>query len=434
MRSIFVAAGLLAVLLLGMPSAQAYGCNITLTASDFATYLSLSFIGIMFSLLLIAVSYMLGEVLNYSALKGWYKTELWEVSKSIIIIAVVFASIVIASAIVNMFVGIPQSTQISSQASMFSSLSTNMQGLCAGGQNYLADGLANSYLDFATMLGISQGIAALKSVVIGTWFPFPVFPPFVVLTIQFGSIANLYTSSYIETLTLTAVFSFIKDMFSMIIFPMLYLFQFQYDLLGLIIAFGLAVLLPIGMFLRAMPFTRGIGGTFIALGIGASLVYPALLVGFNAPISSYLSGVVPPQPVTPTTFSCPSGISGLGCDLSTYTYDILVGIMSSSIGGNSLIRFLLGEPYIYAPNLQVTPTTLDAGYTIGFLAGFLEPMSSNIVAVLDFVVDQTIYLVMQLFLFVFDLIIGSAIINQIARMLGGTLSLTQMGVGKMKLA
>ncbi|MGC8647279.1 MAG: hypothetical protein ACP5SA_00460, partial [Candidatus Micrarchaeia archaeon] len=66
-------------------------------------------------------------------------------------------------------------------------------------------------------------------------------------------------------------------------------------------------------------------------------------------------------------------------------------------------------------------------------AGFLEPMFSNIVAVLNFVVDQTIYLVMQLFLFVFDLVIGAAIINQIARMLGGSLSLSQMGVGKMRL-
>ncbi|MGC8647860.1 MAG: hypothetical protein ACP5SA_03510, partial [Candidatus Micrarchaeia archaeon] len=348
-----------------MPSAQEYSCSITLTASDFATYLSLSFIGIMFSLLLIAVSYMLGEVLNYSALKGWYKTEMWEVSKSIIIIAVVFASIVIASAIVNMFVGIPQSTQISSQASMFSSLSTNMQGLCVGGQNYLAYGLANSYLDFATMLGISQGIAALKSVVIGTWSPFPIVPPFIILTIQFGSIANLYTSSYIETLSPTAVFSFIKDMFSMIIFPMLYIFQFQYDLLGLIIAFGLAVLLPIGIFLRAMPFTRGIGGTFIALGIGASLVYPALLVGFNAPISSYLSGVVPPQPVTPTTFSCPSGISGLGCEFGEFTYSILASIISSSIGGGFLINLLLGSPFISAPNFQLTPSMLDTGYIAG---------------------------------------------------------------------
>ncbi|MGC8651650.1 MAG: hypothetical protein ACP5UH_00130 [Candidatus Micrarchaeia archaeon] len=430
-RSMRHAAPLMLLLLLalaGMSTAQSV-CSMTLGASAFATFIGLAAIGIAISFLLIAVSYMAGEVLNYGPLKGWYRTELWEVSKSVIIIVVLFSSIVIASAIANMLVGNSASLQTSGSSSILGSLNTNLQGLCNGATSYLAYGLAQSYVDFATMMGVSQGIAALKSISLGTWFPLPIPPvPVPILTIQFGSLANIYVSSYIETLSSAAVFSFIKDMFTLVIFPMLYAFQFQYDFLGVVMLLGLGGLLPVGIILRALPFTRGIGGTFIALGIGASLVYPVLLVGFNQPISDYLSSILPSQIVSVSSAPPAPGLLG---QLINYVVQYFENDLYFIRGGFLLTFVMGGNPVVQGyPNIG---TQMIDGFNAGSNAGFFSPLSSSIVGILNFVVNQTSYLLIQFFLFVFDLVIGLAVVNQIARMLGGTMSLSKMGIGKMKL-
>ncbi|MGC8669645.1 MAG: hypothetical protein ACP5TL_00640 [Candidatus Micrarchaeia archaeon] len=427
MRYAIVALALLSMLTL-VPSAQTTTCSVFQSSQSLGNYMisnaiPLSALGIAVSLMIVAIAYMIGEVFNYSGLKGWYKTELWEVVKSIIIIIVVFSSLIIASAIAEMMLGFPSSSiQTSGNAQ---SLENNLQGLCNSALSYLGYNLYNQvYVDFATMLGVSQGLALLKSIQVGTWVPVPIIIlPYIgpVLSLQFGSLENPYVSSYIETLTPTAVFSIIKDMFTMILFPLLYLFLFQFQFLGSIMGMGIGILLPIGIILRAMPFTRGIGGTLIALGIGLSLVYPVLLVGFNTPISAFLQNILPTQPST--QFSEMFGTSLLG-QMLNYVVNAVSALISAPLGG-------ILVPIVLGPNV---PLNAAAGYVAGVGAGFFAPLLSNIVIVLNFVIDQTIYLVMQLFLFIFDVIIGLAIVNQIAKLLGGTLSISQMGIGKMKLS
>jgi len=187
------------------------------------------------------------------------------------------------------------------------------------------------------------------------------------------------------------------------------------------------VLIPIGIVFRAMPFTRGIGGTFIAIGIGASLIYPVLLVGFNAPISNYLSSITPPPSVT---YSAPAS-SGLGQIIITSITNSLTNFISSFFGGPLILSMLFGTPTV--ANYPGLGQQMQNGYRDGFFAGLYDPLTSNIVSILNVIIDQTIYMIMQLFLFIFDLIIGLAVVNQIAKLLGGTISLSKMGVGRMKL-
>ncbi|MGC8687211.1 MAG: hypothetical protein ACP5RM_00735 [Candidatus Micrarchaeia archaeon] len=391
----------------------------------------LSFIGIMLSFLLIAITFMIGEVLNYGPLKGWYKTELWEVSKSILVIVIVFSSMIVGSAIVAAFVGTSATYQAGSTPSaQMSNLVGNLQGLCTAATNkYLAPQLINSTEDFSFLLGVSQGIGALKSTVVETWFslPIPLIAP--VIFLQFGSIANIYVSSYLSTISPTTVFSFIKDLMTMIIFPMLFIFRYQYDLLPTIIATGIGVFIPIGIVLRALPFARGIGGTFIAIGIGASLVYPALLVGFNLPLTNFINSAVP-QPLSflqNPSYGCPSGASGLWCTVQNYIFIFVDNFIGISMGG-IMLDFLLGAS-------AVGISQGIGAYGAGSLVGFSTPvLYSSILPILNIVIDQTLLLVVQFLLFVFDLIIGLALVNAIARSLGGTTSLQNMGVGKMKLA
>jgi hypothetical protein len=215
---------------------------------------------------------------------------------------------------------------------------------------------------------------------------------------------------------------------TMIIFPMVFLFQYQSDLLSIIIATGLAVFIPIGIVLRAFPFVRGIGGTFIAIGIGASLVYPTLLIGFNLPITNFVNGIVyqPLTFITNPSKACPSGVSGLTCMIFNYVAAFISNFIGSETGGE-LLPFLFG-----ASNSALSSATSAYGY--GSVMGFFTPIIySSIVPLLNVLIDQTLLLVLQLLLFVFDIIIGLALVNAIARSLGGTTSLQNMGVGKMKL-
>ena len=43
--------------------------------------------------------------------------------------------------------------------------------------------------------------------------------------------------------------------------------------------------------LRSIPFLRGIGGTMIAIAIGMSIIYPAMLIMVNLPITDYFLGL-----------------------------------------------------------------------------------------------------------------------------------------------
>lgn len=70
-------------------------------------------------------------------------------------------------------------------------------------------------------------------------------------------------------------------------------FTTQVDLLPVLMQVGLLIFFPIGILLRAIPFVRGIGGTLIAIGIALSLIYPTVLVAFNAPVSSAIGSFVP---------------------------------------------------------------------------------------------------------------------------------------------
>jgi len=54
--------------------------------------IGLAVIGILVSFAAIAGAYLIGEVFEMGGLKGWYKTEIWEVTKTILLVAIIFPS------------------------------------------------------------------------------------------------------------------------------------------------------------------------------------------------------------------------------------------------------------------------------------------------------------------------------------------------------
>ena len=370
-------------LLPNMTSAQTVNCIATGTAMDFGACISmiipLALIGILFSFSLIGLSYMIGEVFDVGNLKGWYRTELREVAKSIIIIALIIAILVIVSSIAADLAGAPSSTQGSS------AIYSNLAGTYNVIENsYLAPGLTQAADAYNALVGVSIGLGILKSISISTWVPIPLIPPVIVASLQFGSSASVYVSSILESTSAAPNLSFIKDVISIIVVPIYFAFQIQEYIIWEVIEVGMLVFIPIGIFLRAVPFLRGLGGTFIAIGISISLVYPTTLVALNMPITSYFESQIP----------LPSG-----CSLSSTN-----GVVSALFG------VLCG---LINPILQ-------AG---GGVSAGLDSITSIYPSV-NLINAYTFQLIIQFILFIIDIIIVVSIANSIAGMLGGRIRLS----------
>lgn len=357
-----------------------------------ATAIPLGAIGIMLSLVIVAIAYMLGEVISIESLKGWYRNELKETAKSAIIIVIVIAVLAILSGIATILAY--QSTQLALAPSISpSSIESNLGSLYSAASGYILQEQTVASNAFSYITGLSLGIGFLKSFVLGLWTPFPIvpFPPFP-LWFHFGFIANIYSSTTIETTTPTGVanYALIRDAFNFIVMPMYLLFTVQLDLLPVIMQVGLLLLLPIGIILRAIPFIRGIGGTLIAIGIAMSLVYPTTLVVLNVPVTGTLAAYVP------TGLCAGVGIFG-GFECTIFSF------VSAGIPPQNTAGFIDGVGSLSS----IYPAFNGIQY-------FLYP------------------LIVQLVLMLLDLFIVYTIAQNIATLLGGSI---RLGVGgRLKLA
>ncbi len=370
----------------------------------------IAMMGILLSLLLISVSYMLGEIFQVSGFKGWYRGEMWEVTKSILLIISIFAVLLLMSSIAYSLTGAsasPQSQFLGSAGSASTQTSSNLGGLYASVLGYINSELSSADLAYGYMFGLSEGVGMLKSYTYSVWVPFIPIP--FVGAFQSGVNVSIFTSSYIESNHANPNASFIKDVLLIIVIPVMVLFQVLSNMFVELALLGLTLFIPFGVVLRAVPFLRGIGGTMLAIGISISLIFPAVMVGLNMPLTSYLSTSAPSQPF-------PSGCYGSGS-----------GIIGS-LAGIVLCTPLLDTSLLVEQNILTEPGVAD-----GFAAGldtFLNGAPS-VYSALNVSSYAVFPMVVQLILLVMDIVITFAIGDAIARMLGGTL---KMSLGKFKIA
>lgn len=342
--------------------------------------LPIALLAVIFALSLIGLSYMLSEVFNINSLKGWWKSELREAAKSVMIIVVVFAALIILGGIASILAGSPPATGASQ-------INTDIGGnLYNAAYGYLQTESTNAQTAFYFAAGAALGLNFVQSVKVGTWIPIPLVPPVIIASLQFGSTGQLFTSSIMDTTSgAGANLSFLRDALSFIIVPMLMAFDTQLALLQSMIEIGLLVFLPIGLILRAIPFLRGIGGTLIAIGISLSLIYPMVLVGFNAPASNFIAG---------------STATNTGCLFNT---------------GNGIIDGLLNG---------VLCSFLFAGgdYAIG--AATAVSSINQIYPLFNSVMYYIIPLIFQFMLLVLDIVIVTVTASALASALGGKLRLS----------
>lgn len=396
---------------------------VTQVGNCIADSFPLAILGLMLSMALVAVAYMAGEVIELGGLKGWYKREMWETAKSALLIGIIFSSLVLASGIATTLAGNAATYGSSTQQTAGTSIVSNMDSLYSTAvTSYIQPQLLASYGSFATDLGLAMGAATLGSITISTWVP---DVPIYIGSVAFGSDANLYTSGYVNPVATGSGGSFMKNLMTLVIVPVMLVFQFQNDLLPLIVSIGFAVFLPLGIILRAFPFLRPIGGTMIAIAIGTSLVYPALLVGFNLPISNYFTAATgygaAPAPSTCTA----SGWSGIFCVFVTGVENFIADLTP----GSAILAATLGSSNTYNfASSDSLPLLYNSAYGVGFFDSI-----NSIMPALNLALTTSINEILQFILFIFDIVIGLVIVNGISAALGGIDFSKRRGIGKFKL-
>ncbi|MGC8478592.1 MAG: hypothetical protein ACP5NE_01540 [Candidatus Micrarchaeia archaeon] len=365
--------------------------------SGISTAVSLSFIAVLFSFAMVALSYMVGEVLKVEGLKKWYQGELWETIKSILIMVSIFSILVIASGIATAVAGNASTAQFSLSGTR-STLGT-----------YIWDNLATFYYStycnyiqpentslsnsFAGVYGVALGTDLLKSLTLDLYvpIPLPVLPP-VFAGFMFGSKSNIYVSSIIDTTGKTT--SFLADFTMVIIMPLYLLFAMQANYFYLILMLGLGFFLPFGIILRAIPIVRPIGGTLMAIGIGISLIYPALFIFMNLPITALENSIFIPPSVSSTSLT---GAAAIFNYFITTIINFYTSWASTAAGG--FWAGITGIAGVYGPLNYITYTLVDV--------------------------------IVQFMLLIFDLVIGIVVTDHIAKLFGGRLP---TGIGKFKVA
>ncbi len=387
--------------------------------------IGISAIGLIVSLAVVALTYLLGEILNMGGLKGWYRKELWESAKSIMLVAIIYSVLALLGSLSASLAVTSLSTgssllsgggasmqQCSSVSTLSAGTSTGLSANLATLYNaaligYLQPTRCYAYNAFATVFGLSVGIRTAKTLSVETWFAIPLIiptiPPLLIGGVQFGSTASIFTSTYIEGIDPTIpTFSFIAMIIRMLIVPVMVLLQFQADLLPTVVMSGLAVFLPIGIVLRSIPFLRGIGGTMIAIAIGTSIIYPVLLVTLNMPITDYFIGL------TSNTASAPTPCSG-GAIVCSLLYSIpvptAVDPLILAIGSNNF------NPLAANKAAEIGFTSLTLGLT-------------TLYPVINLLNQYALIIVLQFVLFPIDMVLGIIFVQTLARSMGGALKLS----------
>ncbi|MCL4381332.1 MAG: hypothetical protein M1331_01015 [Candidatus Marsarchaeota archaeon] len=361
---------------------------------------SIAVLALIVSFLMVAVSYMIGEVIKIDEFKGWYKGELWETAKSVLLIVIIYSLLVEIGGVANALTG---GGALPAAPSGSAGLSSTLSTLYSNVQNdYISPELNNvAYPAYYGILGVAVGLDYIKSFVLYINIPIPILPiP--------GAVAGALATGVEENVFFSNVlisgksYSFVNQAFDFITVPLLILFQFLNDVMVPLLVTSLSVLLPIGIIFRSMPFLRPIGGMLIAFAIAISIVFPTLLLAVNMPIQNFMAGILTP-PAAPSSVTIPA--APLECTLL-----------------QSMINF--ATPLC----LFVNPSTIN--FASGFVIGMFGPMT-GIFTVYNAILGWILPLVIQFILLIIDLIITIVIGQQISTMLGGR-KMT-LGIGKLSL-
>jgi hypothetical protein len=358
--------------------------------------ISISLLALSLSFDVVAVGYMLSKIFPAAGIRNWLQNEYWEIAKSAMLIAGIYLAITFISSIALFIVpgaAAPSASYVNNIGTLYSESYTYLNTVCGNLVN-----IWNGVSTLGIAIGLYQGLS------ISLYVPIPI--PFVGAFLTGFSVTPIYTTYLLESGNhiIAQYESMLNDMIKFILFPTsLLTVGLMYNLYSIIEA-SLTMIIPLGLVFRAFPFSRNIGGTLIAIGIGAGIVYPAILVLFNYPLT---------QAITPYVYVAPTPGPSTGNLLPT--------------SGNGFFLDTGAEIIDTIFKLTIGPIVNLAQY-----AGIGANIFNGVYYFYNYILNYGFYMILQFFIFAVDLMILYPIVDSIARSLGGTLRLS-LG-SKLKLA
>jgi hypothetical protein len=350
--------------------------------------ISISLLALSLSFDVVAVGYMLSKIFPAAGIRNWLQNEYWEIAKSAMLIAGIYLAITFISSIALFIVpGSPaaSASYVNNIGTLYSESYTYLNTVCGNLVN-----IWNGVSTLGIAIGLYQGLS------LSLYVPIPI--PFVGAFLTGFSVTPIYTTYLLESGNhiLAQYESMLNDMIKFILFPTsLLTVGLMYNLYSIIEA-SLTMIIPLGLVFRAFPFSRNIGGTLIAIGIGAGIVYPAILVLFNYPLTQAISPYVYVAPAPGPSSGNILPTSGNGFFLDT---------------GAQIIDDIF--------KLTIGPIVNLAQY-----AGIGANIFNGVYYFYNYILNYGFYMILQFFIFAADLMILYPIVDSIARSLGGTLRLS----------
>ncbi|MEM3859855.1 MAG: hypothetical protein QW478_10700 [Candidatus Micrarchaeaceae archaeon] len=338
------------------------------------TFIGISMLALTISIDVVAIGYIIARLVPGTGIRSWLDNEYWEIAKSAMIIIGIYAILAFVGS-VSLLVYNSYSSGLGASApcstASFGTYSADISSLETVANCYLNNIKNNVSIGIQNFYTLSVSLGALRSITLTIAYPITI----TTFILQFGFSSRIYANQLLEQGPTTGTYeSMINDLFGLIITPLAFMIVVQQVGLPYIIIVALGFLIPLGLVFRAFPFIRNIGGTLIGIGIALAVIYPATLVLLNIPVSNAFTFVMPSQ--LPQVTGSSSGALGF------------LGILSSVLP-------LAYSNYIY-----------------------------QIYSFISIYIQFSMYFVLQLLLFILDLVIVYALGDNIAKMLGGTFRLS----------
>ncbi|MCX8200349.1 MAG: hypothetical protein N3G76_02675 [Candidatus Micrarchaeota archaeon] len=270
---------LLALLLALAPAHSSDACKVVFSSE----IVSIFSIGIIISLLLVSLWYMIGMLIESPDIEATMKVELQQIGLTFLI-AIITSSCIYLFCAINIT---PDGLELGAKDSLIASVDKSLLAAAQATLRAYLD-MSNKMFDYAKVGSIYGGVSSYGVSL--------TFSPYAIYSTVAQSISPM------AHMTLIAYFSLV----------------FQYSLFRMAQSSVFLYLLPIGLTLRAFPMFRKFGGVLVAVCLGMSFIYPLIIaVGF-AMIDKVPEQIYKSQGgINPSLFTYPTSALLLATSYST---------------------------------------------------------------------------------------------------------------------
>jgi hypothetical protein len=328
-------------------AADANACAVLLSADAISIFM----LGMIISILLVALWYMFGVFMGNPEIEAVSKLELQQIGLTFLL-AVALSVVLPILCNINVgaegvSLGVPGGIFVQAEKNIYNAIQLTLSA-------YL--NMANAVMDYSEVGSIYTG---------ATFFGITVtFVPF-----------GAYT--YMAQVVAPVAQSVIIAYFALI---------FQYALLKIVQSTVFLYLIPIGLVLRTLSLTRKFGGVLIALAIGMSFIYPLVVnIGFILAGSEKMSGAeCYAIEGSPGQYLCYKALEGINPDAYIWpTAAVMLGITAATaFVGSAMWATILTTVLVSATALAVLglPEIIGSGLSADMFSLYSSLASITLVA------------------------------------------------------